>query len=91
MSAFPLSPQIVEIIGAIAAFLTTVSWMPQAIKTITTGQTRDISLWAQVLLFIGILLWLVYGIYIGSWPIIVANIVTLFLVGMILAMKLRHG
>ena len=91
MSAFSLSPQIVEIIGGVAAFLTTVSWMPQAIKTITTRQTRDISLWAQVLLFTGILLWLIYGIYIISWPLIGANIVTLFLVGTILTMKLRHG
>lgn len=91
MSAFSLSPQIVEIIGGVAAFLTTVSWMPQAIKTITTRKTRDISLWAQVLLFTGILLWLVYGIYIISWPLIGANIVTLFLVGTILTMKLKHG
>jgi MtN3 and saliva related transmembrane protein len=86
-----MTPQLVEWIGAAAAFLTTVSWLPQAVKTITTRQTRDISLWAQALLFVGIALWLVYGIYINSWPLIGANVVTIVLIGIILVMKLRHG
>jgi MtN3 and saliva related transmembrane protein len=86
-----MSPQLVEWIGGLAAFLTTVSWLPQAVKTITTRQTRDISLWAQVLLFVGIVLWLIYGIYINSWPLIGANVVTMALIGIILVMKIRHG
>ncbi len=91
MSPSFMSPLLIEWIGGIAALLTTLSWFPQAVRTISTGQTRDISLWAQVLLFIGIILWLIYGIYITSWPLILSNIVTLFLVGTILTMKLRHG
>jgi MtN3 and saliva related transmembrane protein len=81
----------IEWVGGVAAVLTTVSWLPQAVKTITTRQTRDISLWAQCLLIIGIGLWLAYGLMIMSWPLIGANIVTFVLVAIILTMKLRHG
>ena len=91
MPTLALSPAVIEWIGACAAVLTTVAWLPQAVRTITTKQTRDISLWAQVLLFAGIALWLVYGIWIASWPLIGANTVTLGLVGVILVMKLKHG
>jgi MtN3 and saliva related transmembrane protein len=86
-----MSPLIVEWIGGIAATLTTLSWLPQAMRTIKTRDTAGISLLAQVLLFIGIVLWLIYGIYIVSWPLILSNIVTTVLVGCILVMKLRHG
>ncbi|MGL5116116.1 MAG: SemiSWEET transporter [Beijerinckiaceae bacterium] len=86
-----MNPVIVEWIGALAATLTTVSWLPQAMKTIRTKQTRDISLWAQVMLFIGIALWLIYGLAITSWPLIGANMVTIVLIGLILVMKIKHG
>ncbi len=91
MTSTLISPFGTEIIGSIAALLTTISWLPQALKTLRTRQTRDISLPAQVMLFIGIFLWLVYGILLMSWPLIGANIVTLVLVGTILAMKIRYG
>jgi MtN3 and saliva related transmembrane protein len=91
MTASFLSPFVIEIIGSIAALLTTVSWLPQALKTLRTRQTRDISLYAQIMLFIGIFLWLAYGLLIVSWPLIGANIVTLVLVGTILTMKIRYG
>jgi MtN3 and saliva related transmembrane protein len=86
-----MSPLLIEWIGGFAAILTTVSWLPQAVKTITTRQTRDISLWAQVLLIVGIGLWLIYGVMIMSWPLIGANIVTFVLIAVILTMKIRHG
>jgi MtN3 and saliva related transmembrane protein len=86
-----LSPFAIEIIGSLAAVLTTISWLPQALKTLRTRQTRDISLYAQIMLFIGIFLWLAYGVLITSWPLIGANIVTLVLVGTILTMKIRYG
>lgn len=82
---------LIEWIGGLAAFLTTVSWLPQAARTIRTRQTRDISLWAQVLLFLGIIFWLIYGFYITSWPLIGSNVVTIVLVGSILFLKLKHG
>ena len=81
----------IEIIGLIAALLTTVSFVPQAIQTIKTKQTKDISLGMYVCFTIGVLLWAVYGIIIGSLPIILANIVTFVLAVSILVMKLKHG
>jgi MtN3 and saliva related transmembrane protein len=86
-----MTPQMIEWIGAIAATLTTLSFLPQAIKCIKTKQTRDLSLGAQALLFFGNVMWFTYGIYINSWPLIGANIVTLMLVGIILFMKIKHG
>ena len=86
-----MSPVVVEWIGGIAATLTTLSWLPQAMRTLKTRDTAGISLAAQVLLFVGIVLWLIYGIYIVSWPLIIANVVTFVLVGCILVMKLRYG
>lgn len=86
-----LPPPLIETVGAIAATLTTICWLPQAIRTIRTRETRAISLLTQTIFAIGLALWLVYGIGLGSWPIIVANTLTLGLVGMILALKLRYG
>jgi MtN3 and saliva related transmembrane protein len=86
-----LSPALIETIGTLAAILTTACWVPQALRTIRTRDTSGFSLWAQVLLVCGIALWLVYGLALGSWPLIGANIVTLVLVVVILILKLRHG
>jgi MtN3 and saliva related transmembrane protein len=81
----------INLIGYIAAFCTTLCWVPQAVRTIRTKDTRAISLWTQALFAIGIMLWLVYGVYIASIPIVLANAVTLVLVLVILAMKIRYG
>lgn len=81
----------IEIIGSVAAMLTTLCWVPQAVRTIRTRETRAISLWAQLALACGILLWLVYGLLIGSWPLILANMVTFLLVSTILTLKIRYG
>ncbi|MCZ8182933.1 MAG: SemiSWEET transporter [Beijerinckiaceae bacterium] len=81
----------VELIGGVAAVITTLCWVPQAIKVIRTRDTRSLSLVMYVMLAVGIVLWLVYGLLILSWPLIGANLVTLVLVGIILGMKLRFG
>ncbi|MCZ8376972.1 MAG: SemiSWEET transporter [Beijerinckiaceae bacterium] len=81
----------VELIGGVAAVITTLCWVPQAIKVIRTRDTRSLSLVMYVMLAVGIVLWLVYGLLIVSWPLIGANLVTLVLVGIILGMKLRFG
>lgn len=86
-----MSPFVTEALGFAAASLTTVCWLPQAWRTIRTRDTRAISLWAQALFAAGILLWLIYGLLIMSWPLIGANAVTLCLVLIILSMKLRYG
>ncbi len=77
-----------EIIGTIAATLTTLSFLPQTIKVIKTRHTKDISLLMYVLLVVGVSLWFVYGIMLHSWPIIISNFVTLPLVITILIMKI---
>jgi MtN3 and saliva related transmembrane protein len=86
-----MSPLLIEWIGAFAAVLTTSAFLPQAIRTIKTRQTRDISFWTQFLLFTGNVLWFVYGLLIVSWPLIIANCIGVPLIGIVLALKIRHG
>lgn len=79
-----------EIIGFTAATLTTIAFVPQAIKTFRTRDTRSISLGMYTVFTIGIAFWFAYGVLLGSWPMILSNIVTLGLSGGILLMKLRY-
>ena len=72
-----------EIIGLIAAVCTTFAFIPQVMKVWKTKQTKDLSSRMYSILFIGIILWLVYGIRIDSLSIIMANVVTATLVGTI--------
>ena len=69
-----------ELIGFIAAVCTTFAFLPQVIKVWKTKQTKDLSLRMYTVMFIGICLWFVYGLRINSLSIILANIVTGFLV-----------
>lgn len=80
-----------ELIGAAAAIITTLCWVPQAVKVLRSRDTRSLSLVMYLMLATGVVLWLVYGVLIGSWPLIGANAVTLVLVAVILGMKLRLG
>jgi len=80
---------ITVLIGYVAGTLTTVSFVPQVIKTWKLKETRDISLAMLLLFAVGILLWTVYGIWIGSLPVIAANIMTFILVIFLIWMKLR--
>ena len=78
-------------IGYIAAFCTTVAFVPQALHTWRTRDTSGISLGMYGIFVVGVALWLIYGLLIGNWPIAVANTVTLFFSGSVLLLKLRHG
>ena len=80
-----------EWVGYVAATLTTVAFVPQAIKTLRTRDTKDISLGMYVVFTVGLCFWLAYGIVLGSWPMLLSNVVTLALALVILALKLRHG
>lgn len=80
-----------EWFGFAAAFLTTISFIPQAIMTIRTRNTRGISRGMYIMFTVGVAFWLVYGFALNSWPMILANTVTLALAGTILALKLRYG
>jgi MtN3 and saliva related transmembrane protein len=86
-----LSSATIELIGSLAAAITTLCWVPQALKVIRTRDTRALSLVMYLMLTLGIGLWLAYGLLIGSWPLIGANTVTFILVVIILGLKLRHG
>ncbi|WP_296809529.1 SemiSWEET transporter [Thiocapsa sp.] len=77
----------VETIGFAAAALTTVSFVPQVMRT---RDTRAISLWMYALFSAGVALWGLYGLLIGSWPVIAANAITLVLASIVLWHKLRE-
>ena len=79
------------VVGYIAATLTTLSFLPQVIKTWKTRSTKDISLAMFIAFCAGVLLWAVYGVMIRSWPVIIANSVVLVLGGIILGLKIKHG
>ncbi len=80
-----------EIIGYVAAILTTSSFIPQVFKTWKSRSTKDISLAMFIAFCAGVFLWLVYGILLASVPIIIANAVGLALGLIILALKIRYG
>jgi MtN3 and saliva related transmembrane protein len=82
---------ITDWIGSAAAALTTTAFIPQAWKVWRTRHTADISLGMYILFTLGVALWLSYGILLESWPIIIANCVTLLLAGMVLVMKIKFG
>lgn len=81
----------VELVGFAAAALTTASFLPQALKTWRSRDTAGLSLGMYGMFTLGIALWFCYGLLLGSWPMIIANLVTLSLSLLILALKLRHG
>jgi MtN3 and saliva related transmembrane protein len=79
-----------EWIGYAAAALTTSSFLPQALMTIRTRRTGGISLAMYTIFTLGTLFWLIYGVLVNSWPMILANSVTFALALTILVLKLRY-
>jgi len=82
--------QTTDIIGSLAAVLTTLSFIPQAWQTFRTKDVSGISLTMYGIFTIGVLLWLVYAIALGSWPMMLSNGVTAPVALAILGMKLRY-
>lgn len=82
--------QLPDVIGYCAAFLTTISFIPQVVQTFRTKDVRGISLGMYSVFTLGVSLWLVYGILLSAWPIVIANVITLSLTAAILVMKLRY-
>jgi MtN3 and saliva related transmembrane protein len=78
------------VLGLIGGALTTISFLPQVIKTWRTRSAKDVSLGMYSLLCAGIAIWIVYGVMIGSVPIIVANVITLALASIMLVFKIRY-
>jgi len=79
---------ILDNIGYVAAFLTTVAFFPQAIQTIKTRDTSSLSLLMYSLFTAGVFCWLLYGFVLDDWAIIIANLITLLLAFSILTIKL---
>lgn len=79
-----------DLVGTLAAILTTISFLPQALHTFRTKDVRGISLGMYSAFTLGVALWLAYGLLLGAWPVVIANCVTLALASAILVMKLRY-
>lgn len=86
-----MSPLQVELLGGAAASLTTLCWLPQTLRAIRHRDVASLSLFTFGAFSLGIFLWLIYGLYIESWPVILANAFTLVLNLAIVVQKLRHG
>lgn len=83
--------EINDLVGSMAGLLTTVSFLPQVIKTWRSRSANDISLGMFLLFSLGVALWLAYGVMLHSTPIIASNLVTLVLATSIILMKLRFN
>jgi MtN3 and saliva related transmembrane protein len=81
----------VEIVGSIAALITTFAWLPQILKIRRERKAGDISLGTTAALASGVFLWVVYGLAIGSMPVIMANSVSFLFIATIVGMKIRYG
>lgn len=86
-----MNAQSIDWLGFAAAGLTTSAFVPQALLTFRTRDVSGVSLGMYSAFTIGIALWLAYGVMIDSWPVTVANAITLALASSILAMKLSFG
>jgi MtN3 and saliva related transmembrane protein len=82
---------VTDAIGYLAATLTTAAFIPQAWLTWKTKRADGVSLGMYSIFTLGVALWLVYGLVIGAWPIVIANAITLVLALFILVMKIRYG
>jgi MtN3 and saliva related transmembrane protein len=78
-------------LGLLAGTLTTIAFVPQAVKIWVTKSADDVSYLMFGIFSVGIVLWLAYGIALGAMPIIVANVVTLALSVLVIALKVRYS
>ena len=85
-----MTPVWIDVVGSVAAVLTTASFIPQAWQTFKTRDVTGISLGMYSVFTVGVALWLLFGILMQSWPLMIANGITLMLAAAILAMKLRY-
>ena len=82
-------PQAAEVLGLVAGTLTTIAFVPQVLHVWRTRSTRDISLAMFSLFCVGVLLWLIYGLWVSALPVVLANGATLLLASAILVAKLK--
>ena len=82
---------IITLIGTVAGFCTTISFLPQMIKIHRTKSAHDLSVFMFIIFAFGVACWLCYGVLTGSAPIVIANSITLLFCGYILFMKVKYG
>lgn len=80
---------LITVLGLIAGTLTTISFVPQVIKVVTSKSTKDISFLMFLIFTIGVFAWLMYGLLINDLPVIIANFITFILSLIILIYKIR--
>ncbi len=85
-----MSHMLIDLVGYVAAILTTVAFVPQALTSWRTRDLSGVSLPMYSIFTAGVAMWLAYGVMLGSWPIIIANAVTLALSGAVLVLKVMH-
>ena len=79
-----------DIIASFAAFFTMIGYVPQAVKTIKTKDTKAISFWMYFFSIVGVIFWLIFGLMIGNAPIIFKNIAVIILGGIVLWIKVGN-
>lgn len=85
-----MSPMPTDLVGYVAAILTTIAFVPQTLTSWRTRNLSGVSLPMYSIFTAGVAMWLAYGVMLGSWPIIAANAITLALSGTVLALKVMH-
>jgi MtN3 and saliva related transmembrane protein len=85
------SNQWVNGIGYIAAFCTTIAFVPQILRVLKLRSAREISLGMALIFSFGVTMWLIYGLMLHSWPVIIANAATLLLSISLVILKLYYG
>ena len=80
----------IDLVGFLAAFLTTIAFLPQLYKTWKTKSAGDVSLIMLILFITGLICWIIYGIKINSIPILIANIITFIFNSSILVLKIIY-
>ncbi len=83
--------EVATLVGMIAGTLTTVSFLPQVIRTWKTKDVSGLSLGMYSLFTAGVALWVAYGVMLRAWPIIITNGITLLLAAAVLALVIRYG
>jgi MtN3 and saliva related transmembrane protein len=79
-----------DLVGYSAAALTTLAFIPQTLHSLRSRDLSGVSLGMYSLFTLGVALWLLYGVILGSWPMIIANTITLALAGTVLYLKILH-
>jgi MtN3 and saliva related transmembrane protein len=82
---------VILLLGFLAGTLTTIAYIPQAYRIWRTHSSKDVSLAMYVIVCAGLFLWIVYGLYESSMPLIAANVVSLTIAAITLALKLKYG